>query len=88
MKIRTSGPFDHDYAKLPLHIKKRADKQFAILLQDPHYPGLRVKKMEGRPGNEKIFEARVTEGYRFTFQILGDEYILRRIGPHDILRTP
>ncbi len=41
--------------------------------------------VEGR----KIWEARLTRGYRFTFVIDGDTYILRRVGSHDeTLRRP
>jgi hypothetical protein len=36
----------------------------------------------------EIWEGRITQGYRFTFQIVGDIYLLRRIGTHDILRRP
>lgn len=35
-----------------------------------------------------IWEGRVTGGYRFTFQIEGDVYILRKVGTHDILKKP
>ena len=88
MTIRTTKPFDRDFAGLPEHIKERAEKQFALLLQNPRHPSLRVKKMKGRWGEQGVFEARVTGGYRFTFQVEGEVYLLRRIGPHDILKTP
>ena len=88
MTLRTTKPFDRDFAFLSEAIKERAEKQFALLLQNPRHPSLRVKKMKGKWGKQGIFEARVTRGYRFTFQVEGDEYILRRIGPHDILRSP
>jgi hypothetical protein len=42
------------------------------------------RDLEGRD----IWEARVTGGYRFTFVIEGDTYILRRVGAHDIERQP
>lgn len=46
--------------------------------------------MEGQrdPEGRDIWEARVTQGYRFTFAIEGDTYILYRVGPHDIERRP
>jgi hypothetical protein len=44
-----------------------------------------MKKMEGR---QSIWEARITGGYRMTFQINGDTYLLRRAGTHDILKKP
>lgn len=88
MKIIRSDSFKHDYQKLSEDLQRRADKQLGFFLQDPHHPSLRVKKMEGKWGELGIFEARVTKDYRFTFMIQGDEYILRRIGPHDILKNP
>jgi mRNA-degrading endonuclease RelE of RelBE toxin-antitoxin system len=85
MKIQTTRPFDEDYNALPESIKERADKQFVLLLENPHHPSLRLKKIKGHPN---IWEGRVTKSYRFTFQISGEIYLLRRIGIHDILKTP
>ena len=84
-KIQTTRPFDEDYNALPESIKDRADKQFVLLLENPHHPSLQIKKIKGHPN---IWEGRVTKSYRFTFQISGEIYLLRRIGTHDILKTP
>ena len=85
MKIQTTKPFDKDYDTLPESIKNRADKQLTLLLENPNHPSLRLKKIKG---HLSIWEGRITKSYRFTFQISGDIYILRRIGTHDILKTP
>jgi mRNA-degrading endonuclease RelE of RelBE toxin-antitoxin system len=85
MKVQTTKPFDEDYAALPESLKERADKQFILLMENPHHPSLRLKKIKGHPN---IWEGRITKSYRFTFQMLGEVYLLRRIGTHDILRTP
>jgi mRNA-degrading endonuclease RelE of RelBE toxin-antitoxin system len=85
VRIQTTRPFDDDYKALPESIKYLADKQFALLLENPRHPSLRVKKIKGHPN---IWEGRVTKSYRFTFQISGEIYIMRRIGTHDILKTP
>ncbi|GFP25096.1 hypothetical protein HKBW3S25_00546 [Candidatus Hakubella thermalkaliphila] len=86
MKIQTTQPFDQDYETLPEEIKERADKQFTLLLENPRHPSLRLKKIKGI---KDIWEGRITRDYRFTFQIDGDTYILRRIGKHDqTLRNP
>jgi mRNA-degrading endonuclease RelE of RelBE toxin-antitoxin system len=85
MKIQTTRPFDKDYNALPETVKVRADKQFFLLLENPDHPSLRLKKIKGHPS---IWEGRITKSYRFTFQISGDVYLLRRIGTHDILKTP
>jgi mRNA-degrading endonuclease YafQ of YafQ-DinJ toxin-antitoxin module len=88
MRLVFTKPFIRDYQGLSESLQHRADKQLEFLLQDPHHPSLRTKKMEGKWGEQGVFEARVTRDYRFTFQIEGNQYILRRIGPHDILKTP
>jgi mRNA interferase RelE/StbE len=86
MKIKTTKTFDEDYRDLPEKIKKRANKQLSFLLENLHYSSLRAKKLKSK---EDIWEARVTRGYRFTFQIIGDIYLLRRIGKHEeVLRRP
>lgn len=41
-----------------------------------------IKKMED---TRDIFEGRVTQSYRFTFQISSGTYILRRADKHDVL---
>ena len=86
MEIKTTKTFDKQYRNLPENIKKRANKQFSFLLENPHHPSLRVKKLKSK---EYIWEARITRGYRFTFQMIGNTYLLRRIGKHDeVLRRP
>ena len=85
MRIQTTKPFDGDYDSLPKEIKERANKQLTLLLENPRHPSLRLKKIKGHPA---IWEGRITESYRFTFQISGEIYMLRRIGTHDILKTP
>ena len=50
---------------------------------DPHYPSLRVKRMEGAGD---IWEMSVTKSYRITFQREGEIVLLRNIGTHEILK--
>ena len=85
MRILTTKPFDEDYDRLPDSIKERVDKQLALHLENPRHPSLRVKKIKGHPN---IWEGRITRQYRFTFQIIEDLWLLRRIGTHSILKTP
>jgi mRNA interferase RelE/StbE len=85
MRIQTTKPFDKDYDGLPESIRGQTDKQLTLLLENPNHPSLRLKKIKGHPN---IWEGRITKSYRFTFQILGEMYILRRIGTHNILKTP
>lgn len=79
MIILFSRKAEHDYKKLPLKIKLKADKQFLYLLKDYHYPSLRARKM----GGGEVFEARIDIQYRFTFQITGDKIYILTTSPHD-----
>jgi addiction module RelE/StbE family toxin len=85
MKVAFTKPFKKDYQGLPGHIQKQVDTQIIRLLDNPKHPSLRMKKMEGHPS---VWEARITGGYRLTFQIDGDTCLLRRVGTHDILKRP
>ena len=85
MKLYRTKKFEADFHTLPEQIKIRLQKQLALLIQDWRYPSLQVKKMKGW---RDIFEARITDGYRFTFQISNDGILLRRTGPHDVLKNP
>jgi len=85
MKIRTTRKFDKDYARLPEEIKNLLDRKLRIFIENQNHPSLRVKKMEGHPS---IWEASINMQYRFTFQIQSNTYFLRRIGTHDILKSP
>jgi mRNA interferase RelE/StbE len=85
MKIQTTRHFDKGFAGLSPDIKKRAREKLALFVENPQHPSLRVKKMQGHP---YIWEGSITKNYRFTFQISEDLCILRRIGTHDIPKTP
>ena len=85
MKCLITKPFARDYSKLPERVQKAVDKQIELLLSNPKHPSLNIKKMNDP---RCIWRVRVTESYRFTFQIEKDTYILRRVGAHDILKNP
>ena len=85
MKTLTIKPFDQDYQALPKTIQDLVDRKLKIFLQNAYHPSLRIKKMKDP---REIWEGRITKSYHFTFQIREDIYILRRVGTHDILKTP
>src|SRR5439155_2404530 len=85
VKLARTPRFARDFRSLPPDIQRRAAKQLQLLLDNPRHPSLRIKKMEG---SQDIWEGRISKGYRFTFQVRNDTYILRRIGAHDILGAP
>ena len=85
MKLQTTRPFDRDYAGLSEDLKERVEKQLALLLLNPRHPSLRLKRIRG---TADIWEVRVSRGYRLTLQLAGDTYLLRRVGPHDVIERP
>jgi len=85
VKLELTPEFASDYRQLAPSLQGRVDIALHRLADNPHYPSLRVKKMKGYRG---IWEARVSKGYRLTFQIKGDVLIMRRVGPHSIEDTP
>ena len=86
MELFLTKIFERDYKKLPKSIQKRCDKQLLNLLKNPYYPSLRTSKIQG---HRNIWEGRITEDIRFSFQIAKDIYIIRRVGEHDeVLRKP
>jgi len=63
-----------------------ARKAINNLAENIRYPALRVKEIKGV---EQLWEARASRSLRMTFQIKGDEILLRNIGHHDeILERP
>lgn len=58
MKHFASPSFWENYNKLPLNIKKIADKNFKLLKKDPSHPSLHYKKIK------KYRSARVSRKYR------------------------
>ena len=85
MKLLFTHSFIRDYHALPDQLQKTADKKLKLFLSNRRHPSLNIKKMQD---HRDIWEGRITQGYRFTFQIAGEVCILRRLGTHDILRTP
>jgi hypothetical protein len=67
MKLFRTHSFKQDYKRLSQDLQRRADKQLELLLRDPRHPSLRTIKMEGKWGEQGVFEARVTRGHRCFF---------------------
>ena len=77
--------FKKDLDGLPKEMKERVAKTLDLLLERPRHPLLHMKKMEG---GLDIWEARVSDNYRITFQFVREGIVLRRIGTHNVLRNP
>ena len=80
MRFILTGRFKDAYRSLPDSLRKKADKAFRLLAENPRHPSLRLKKIEGTPG---IWEARIDRGCRMTLETRADAFILRNIGKHD-----
>ena len=91
MKFRKSKRFQKSFDGLPAHIQDKARKAFGLFRRQPYppfHPSLVIKKIKGREG---IFEGRIDDFYRFTFEIIRQDdetiYYFRNIGRHDITST-
>jgi len=74
------------YRKLPVDVQGKVDKQIGQLSENFRHPSLHTKKIKGKHG---IWEARVDDFYRLTFEIIDDTIFLRVVGNHDdVLKNP
>ena len=80
MELSFSPRFVKKYASAPGNIKKTFDKQSKFLLVNLRHPSLHAKKYDENAG---LWQARITQDWRFYFTIEGGEYRM-----HDIKRHP
>ena len=85
MHIEATHTFKRLYKKLPPSIQKNTKKSLELLQANPRHPSLGHKKMTGQ---KDIFELRVTQNYRITYQKIENTAYLRKVGTHDLLRNP
>jgi mRNA interferase RelE/StbE len=78
--------FEQAYEKLTKAEKRSVRKALTLLGDNPKYPSLRVKKMEGK---QNIWEARPSKRLRMTFEIVEETIFMRNVGEHDkVLKRP
>lgn len=85
MQLLRTERFKKDFKRLPADIQGRVGKVLELFMANSRHPSLHVKKMEGAPD---IWELRVTDNYRVTFQFVQEGALLRRVGTHNVLRQP
>jgi mRNA-degrading endonuclease RelE of RelBE toxin-antitoxin system len=86
MPIVFTNRFKKAYQKLPSDIQQKVKKALRLLSENPRHPSLRVRKIQGV---NNIYEGRVDQKYRFSFEFDGDDKILRNIDNHDeCLKNP
>ena len=79
MRLIRTNHFRREWKKLPVKIRRRAQKALRLLISNIRHPSLRAKIVDE---TKRIWQARVNGGYRFYFQIRDDAYYLLDIGPH------
>ncbi|MBI4038681.1 type II toxin-antitoxin system RelE/ParE family toxin [Candidatus Daviesbacteria bacterium] len=79
LKPAFTEKFKKQFKKLPKSLQKRFNDKLKILLSNTSYPGLHSRKMS----STGYFEARLTEHYRFTYEIVENAILFLTIGPHD-----
>jgi mRNA-degrading endonuclease RelE of RelBE toxin-antitoxin system len=84
-KLRILQTFKKDYNRLPAAIQDKVDKQLEFLLTNPDYPSLNLHPVRG---TNSIWEGYIDYHYRFTFELDGDYFVLRKVGTHDVLKKP
>ena len=85
MQLLRTERFKKDFKRLPPEIQERVGRTLGRFVDAPRHPSLHVKKMEGAPD---IWELRVSDNYRITFQLVQEGALLRRVGTHNVLRQP
>lgn len=86
MEILFTEQFEQAYKKLIKNEKKSIQKALSLLGNNPRYPSLYVKKMEG---SKNIWEARPSKRLRMTFEMEGNTINIRNVGEHEkVLSKP
>ena len=81
LRLTRTERFKKSVLALDQKTRDKLKKQLKYLVSDPRHPSLQVKKIKG---TRSIFEARVNDSFRFTFEYgKNHEIILRVIGPHN-----
>jgi mRNA interferase RelE/StbE len=87
LKIESSQRFKHAYRDLPPEIQAKVKKALRLLGENVRHPSLQTKPIQGIQG---VFEARVGQIYRMTYERLpGDIVRMRTVGKHNqALKNP
>ena len=86
MTIIFSKRFLSAHGRLPPEIRKKVKKALKLLDTNPRHSSLRVHPIKGSDG---IYEARIDQKYRMSFQFDGENKVLRNVDNHDeCLKNP
>lgn len=86
-KVKASPRFRKAFKKLPSELQVKVIKALKLLEENPRHPSLQAKPVQGI---RSIYEARIDQSYRMTYQRLPDDVLLLRVvGRHDeTLKNP
>lgn len=79
MKLRFHPRIAEQLADATSSVRRAFDKQVALLAENLRHPSLRAKKYD--EAND-VWQARVTKGWRFYFQIEDDTYTILSVRAH------
>jgi mRNA-degrading endonuclease RelE of RelBE toxin-antitoxin system len=79
MRFRYHPRVVEQLADAPLPVRRAFDRKVELLVQDLRHPSLRAKKYDE---TRDLWQARVSMGWRFFFQIQGDTYTILSVIAH------
>ncbi len=85
MRLLRTEHFKKDFKRLPREVQEKLPGVLEKFIENQRHPSLHTKKMQGV---DSIWEMRLSNSYRLTFELSDEAILLRRIGTHDILRNP
>ena len=86
MKLIVSPHFQKKVSQFPQHLKEIIQTKLNLFFDNPKHPSLHSKKIQGTDG---IFESRINDDIRITWEYQEDNIVLRNIGYHDpTLKNP
>lgn len=85
MKIFYSTKFAREYQKLPLRIKKMAEKKEQIFRKNPFDPRLKTHKLKG--SLKGFFSFSINQKYRIIFEFVNSKTVwFHSVGEHSIYK--
>ena len=85
MKIYYSSKFEKEYKKLPLKVKRAAEKKEKIFRKDPFAPQLKTHKLTGKLKSYYSFS--IDYQYRIIFELVKKDTVwLHSVGTHEIYK--
>lgn len=85
MKIIYSPQFERAYKKLPLAVKKKAEKQEKLFRANPFDSRLKIHKLSGKL--HEFWSFSIDYSYRIIFEFDGGEVVyFHDAGNHDVYR--